>query len=166
MCEKFGMETTPNYDQSHLVLAAARVLAHKFEKPPTMEEIGELLGISHEVIGAIARALETRGIVNIRMTPFDTRVEVADHTALEELPREDSGAAMKEEVDAFLERSKEKQEKIDKLFGEDEYLKRKEEKQAGLEAQLKEFQKKKTIDPFAKTADGNGADDEDESEEE
>lgn len=165
MCEKFGMETTPNYDRSHLMVAAARVLAHKMEKPPTYEEIGELLGISHEVIGAIARALETRGIVKIRMTPFDTRVEVADHTALEELPRDDSGAAMKEEVDAFIERSKEKQESIDKLFGEEEYLKRKQEKQAGLEAQLKKFQKKKAIDPFAKPVDGNGADDEDESEE-
>ena len=165
MCEKFGMETTPDYDQSHLVVAAARVLAHKLEKPPTYEEIGELLGISHEVIGAIARALETRGIVKIRMTPFDTRVDVADHTALEELPRDDRGAAMKEEVDAFVERSKEKQESIDKLFGEEEFQKRKKEKQAGLEAQLKEFQKKKAIDPFAKPVDGNGADDEDESEE-
>ena len=166
MCEKFGMETTPDYDQSHLVVAAARVLAHKLEKPPTYEEIGELLGISHEVIGAIARALETRGIVKIRMTPFDTRVDVADHTALEELPRDDRGAAMKEEVDAFVERSKEKQESIDKLFGEEEFQKRKKEKQAGLEAQLKEFQKKKAIDPFAEPDDGNGADDEDESEEE
>ena len=165
MCEKFGMETTPDYDQSHLVVAAARVLAHKLEKPPTYEEIGELLGISHEVIGAIARALETRGIVKIRMTPFDTRVDVADHTALEELPRDDRGAAIKEEVDAFVERSKEKQESIDKLFGEEEFQKRKKEKQAGLEAQLKEFQKKKAIDPFAKPDDGNGADDEDESEE-
>ena len=127
MCEKFGMETTPNYDMSHLVVAAARVLAHKLEKPPTYEEIGELLGISHEVIGAIARALETRGIVKIRMTPFDTRVDVADHTALEELPRDDRGAAIKEEVDAFVERSKEKQESIDKLFGEEEFQKRKKE---------------------------------------
>lgn len=158
------METTPDYDKSHLVVAAARILVDKLEKPPTYEEIGELLGISHEVIGAIARALETRGIVKIRMTPFDTRVEVADHTALEELPRDDRGAAMKGEVDAFIERSKEKQEDIDKLFGEEEYLKRKKEKQAGLEAQLNEFQKKKAIDPFAKPVDGNGADDENESE--
>jgi len=165
MCEMFCMETTPNYDQSHLVVAAARVLAHKLEKPPTYEEIGTLLGISHEVIGAVARALETRGIVKIRMTPFDTRVDVADHTVLEELPRDNRGAAMKEEVDSFIERSKEKQEDIDKLFGEEEYLKRKKEKQAGLEAQLKEFQKKKAIDPFAKPVVGNGADDENESEE-
>lgn len=161
MCEKFGMEFTPNYDQSHLVVAAVRILAHKDEKPPTMEEIGELLGISHEVIGAVARALDSRGIVKIHMTPFDTRVEVADHAALEELPREDTGAAMKEEVSAFLERTKEKQEKIEKLFGEKEYKKRKKKKQTGLEAQLKEFQKKKEVDPFAKP--DAGAEEEDES---
>jgi len=144
------MEFTPNYDQSHLVVAATRVLAHRQEKPPTMEEIGELLEISHEVIGAVARALESRGIVKIHMTPFDTRVEVIDHTALEELPRDDSGAVMQEEVDAFLERSREKHEEIEQLFGEEEYEKRKKKKQAGLEAQLKEFQKKKVVDPFAK----------------
>jgi DNA-binding transcriptional regulator GbsR (MarR family) len=161
MCEKFGMEFTPNYDQSHLVVAAVRILAHKDEKSPTMEEIGELLGISHEVIGAVARALDSRGIVKINMTPFDTRVEVADHAALEELPREDTGAAMKEEVDAFLERTKDKQEKIEKLFGEEEYQKRKKKKQTGLEAQLNEFQKKKEVDPFAKP--DAGAEEEDES---
>ena len=144
------MEFTPNYDQSHLVVAAARVLSHKLEKPPTMEEIGELLEVSHEIIGAVARALESRGIVKIHKTPFDTRVEVTDHTLLEELPRDDSGADMKGEVEAFLERSREKHEKIEKLFGEEEYEKRKKKKQAGLEAQLKEFQKKKAVDPFAK----------------
>lgn len=158
------MEFTPNYDQGHLVVAAARVLSHKLEKPPTMEEIGELLKTSHEVIGAVARALESRGIVKIHKTPFDTRVEVTDHTLLEELPKDDSGADMKGEVEAFLERSKEKQEKIEKLFGEEEYEKRKKEKQAGLEAQLKEFQKKKAVDPFAKPVEG--AEGEEESEEE
>lgn len=156
------MEFTPNYDQGHLVVAAARVLIHLSNKPPTMEEIGELLKISHEVVGAVARALESRGIVKIHKTPFDTRVEVADHAALEELPRDDSGADMQGEVDAFLERAKARQEKIEKLFGEGEYQKKKKEKQAGLEAQLKEFQKKRAINPFAEPDEGE----EQESEEE
>jgi DNA-binding transcriptional regulator GbsR (MarR family) len=150
MCEKKGMEFTPNYDQGHLVVAAARVLEHLNSKPPTMEEIGGLLKISHEVIGAVARALESRGIVKIHKTPFDTRVEVIDHTGLEELPREDTGAAIQEEVEAFKQRSKEKQEEIEKLFGGD-FQKKKKEKQAELEAQLKDFQKKRAVDPFEKS---------------
>jgi len=159
------MEFTPNYDQGHLVVAAARVLAHNLEKPPTMEEIGGLLKISHEVVGAVARALESRGIVKIHKTPFDTRLEVTDHTLLEELPRDDSGADMKGEVEAFLERSKEKQEKMEKLFGEEEYQKRKQKKQADLEAQLREFQKKKAVDPFAKPDAGEEKEEEAEEEE-
>lgn len=146
------MEFTPNYDQGHLVVAASRVLAHLNAKPPTMEEIGELLKISHEVVGAVARALESRGIVKIHKTPFDTRVEVLDHMALEELPKEDTGAAMQEEVEAFRQRSKEKQEEMDKLFGGD-FQKKKKEKQAALESQLKDFQKKRSVDPFAKAED-------------
>ena len=159
MCEKKGMETAPNYQQSHLLVAAVRVLEHASEKPPTMEEIGGLLQISHEVVGVVARALERHGIVKIHKTPFDTRVEVADHTALEDLPREETGAAMKEELEEFRHRSEEKQAEIENLFGGGEHQKKKQEKQAGLDAQLKEWQKKRTLDPFAGSA---SADEDDE----
>ena len=156
-------ETTPDYHQGHLVVAATRVLEHRGEKPPTMEEIGQLLGISHEVVGAVARALAARGIVKIHMTPFDTRVEVADHTALEALPREGTGAAMQSEIEAFHRRQQEKQEKMEKLLGDGEYRKKKVEKHAGLDAQLKEWQKKRAIDPFAGSGQ-EGAGDEGEEE--
>ena len=146
-------EVTPDYHQGHLIVAATRVLEHRLDKPPTMEEIGELLGISHEVIGAVARALETRGIVNIHMTPFDTRVEVADHAGLEELPRDASDGAMQEELEAFRQRTREKQEKMDALLGDREFEKKKAEKHAGLDAELKQWQKKRAINPFADTSD-------------
>jgi hypothetical protein len=153
------MEFTPDYAHGHLVVAAVRILEHRNEKPPTMEEIGELIGISHEVVGAVARALQSRGIVKILETPFDTRIEVAEHLGLEELPRDHSGAAMKSEVDAFLERSRTKQEEIESLFKEGAYEQEKKEKFAGLDQKLKEFQKAKARDPFAATDDG-GAEEE------
>lgn len=149
MCEKEDMEATPSYDQGHLVVAAVRILEHRNEKPPTMEEIGELVGISHEVIGVVARALQGRGIVKILATPFDTRVEIADYLKLEELPREQMSAAMKSEVDAFLARSRSKKKEIESLFKSGVLEKEKKEKFAGLDQQLKDFQSKKTGDPFA-----------------
>ncbi len=152
MCEKKDMEITPNYQQGHLVVAAARILEHANEKPPTMEEIGVLLHISHEVVGVVARALESHGIVKIHKTPFDTRVEVADHTLLEDLPREDTGAAMREELVEFQQRSEEKQAEIDKLFSDGEYQKKQQEKHVGLDKQLKEWQQKRAINPFDGTA--------------
>jgi len=152
-------EITPDYTQGHLVVAAIRVLEHRGGKPPTMEEVGQLLGISHEVVGAVARALAARGIVKIHMTPFDTRVEAADHTALEELPREGTGAAMQSELDAFQKRRQEKQEKMEQLLGGG-YQKKKAEKHAGLDAQLKEWQKKRAVNPFASggAAESDGSD--------
>jgi len=133
------------------VVAAVRILGHTSEKPPTMEEIGALLHISHEVVGVVARGLESKGIVKIHKTPFDTRVDVADHTLLEDLPRDESGAAMTEELEEFRQRIEEKQAKIDKLFG-GEYQQQKQEKHAGLDSQLKEWQQKRAINPFAGAA--------------
>ena len=143
------MESSPNYHQGHLVVAAVRVLGHTSEKPPTMEEIGKLLHISSEIVGVVARGLANKGIVKIHTTPFDTRVDVADHTLLEDLPRDDSGAAMTEELEEFRKRIEEKQAKIDKLFGDAEYQQQKQEKHAGLDAQLKEWQQKRAVNPFA-----------------
>jgi hypothetical protein len=145
------MEKAPDYTQGHLLVAAVRVLEHREGKPPTYEEIGALLGISHEVIGAYARALRDLGIVRILETPFDTRVEVADHPKLEELPREARTAAMKGEVDAFLERTRTKHEKVEDLFKGGKFKEEQKKKFAGLDEQLKGFHKKKVRDPFAKT---------------
>jgi hypothetical protein len=139
MCFIEGMEATPSYDQGHLVVAAVRVLEHRNEKPPTMEEIGELLGLSHEVIGAFARALQSH----------DTRVEIAQFEKLEDLPREHTGAAMKSDVDAFLERSRSKKKEIDELFESGDFEKKQQEKFASLDEQLKSFQERKVVDPFA-----------------
>ena len=150
-------EPTPDYAQGHLVIAAVRILEHRNGKPPTYEEIGGLLGISHEVVGAVARALKSHGAVKILETPFDTRLELDDHTLLENLPKERATPAMKGEVDAFLERTRSKQEDIESLFKSGEYEKKKKEKFAGLDQQLKDFKKKKVRDPFA----SSGSDEED-----
>jgi len=158
------MEKTPDYAQGHLLVAAVRVLEHREGKPPTYEEIGGLLGISHEVVGAYARALRDQGIIKILETPFDTRVEVADYLKLEELPREARTAAMKGEVDAFLERTRTKQEKVEDLFKGGKFKEEQKKKFAGLEEQLKGFQKKKVRDPFAKSEPPPGEADPEEAE--
>ena len=161
MCDISSMEATPSYDEGHLVVAAVRVLEHRNEKPPTMEEIGELLGISHEVIGAYARALQSHQIVKILETPFETLVEIAEYEKLEDLPREHVGSAMKSDVDAFLERSRSKKEDIDELFKSGEFEKEKKEKFADLDEQLKSFKDKKVVDPFS-SPDDEGSEDEEE----
>ncbi len=145
------MEHTPSYSQGHLLVAAVRVLEHRLAKPPTYEEIGELLGISHEVVGALARSLEGAGIVKVLKTPFDTRVEIKDHVALEDLPKEEKGAAMKGEVEAFLEKARGRQEALESQLASGEFQEEKKQKFADLESQLKDFQTRKVKDPFARS---------------
>ena len=137
-------------------MAAVRVLEHRLARPPTYEEIGDLLGISHEIVGQLARSLESRGILSLMKTPFDVKVEIRDHTALEDLPQETAGAAMKGEVEEFLKKARGRQEDLEKKLAGAAFQKDQKKKFEDLEAQLKEFQKQKVRDPFSKPGKDTG----------
>jgi hypothetical protein len=134
-----AMPSNPTYEQGHLLVAAVRVLLHKEGRAPTVEEVAGLIEDSPEVVRVHLRWLEERGIVHIVTNPFETRVEIADHGALEGLPREGSGPQMEEEVQEFKERFKSKQEKIGKLFSTDDMARRSDERKKKLEEDLRRF---------------------------
>ena len=52
------MDSKPSQQQAHLMVAAVRVLAHKHARPPSVDEIAELLEASREVTGHQVRVLE------------------------------------------------------------------------------------------------------------
>ena len=133
------MESSMPRGQAHIVVAAVRVLAHKYGRPAAIEEIAELLGWSKELTGHLVRALEARGIVRTIKSPFDIRVEVEDHLKIEELPVEDQGPGLKDEVEEFHERFKKKQEQLQNLFDAGEHEKKKKERLAGLDRELEKF---------------------------
>jgi DNA-binding transcriptional regulator GbsR (MarR family) len=138
----------PPRAQAHLIVGAVRVLAHKTGRPPSIEEVAELLGWSRELTGHLARGLEAHGIVQLLKSPFDVRLEIADHLAVEKLPVEDAGPGLKDEVDAFHEEFKKRQEELQNLFDSGEAEKRKKERLQGLEDELKGFKAPKRFDPF------------------
>lgn len=142
------MEIGPVYDLGHLVVAAVRVLAHRESRPPTPEAIGDLLGFSPEFTGQIIRGLEERGIVKTVKSAYDLRVEIVDHVGLEELPKAEKGPGMEAEIEEFEKRFKEKQEKLESLFGSDALGKKKKKQMRSMEDELKEFQKRRSQSPF------------------
>ena len=148
------MEQVPSQPQAHLVVAAVRVLAHKHGRPPSVEEIAELLGLSKELGGHLVRALEARGIVQIIKSPFDLRVELRDHLKIEELPLEDTGPGLKDEVEEFHKRFKKKQEQLQNLFDSGALEERKKQRLAGLDEELKSF--KRRPNPFGDEPDPSG----------
>lgn len=77
------------YTEAHLFVAAVRILQHRQHSPPAVEEVGEMLGISVELAHAIRRRLTDLGIIQSLTDPFTTKVSVADHLAIEKLPKEE-----------------------------------------------------------------------------
>jgi DNA-binding MarR family transcriptional regulator len=136
------MDIKASYEEGHLAVAAIRVLLQQHEgRPPTEDEIADLLKISREWVGVLVRGLEKAGVVRTLTGPFETRVEIQDHRKLEDLPHEDSTAGVDEELKEFSERKRKEEEKLQKLFGGD-ILKKQDEKMNEIADQLKGFKPK------------------------
>ncbi|MCK4546244.1 MAG: hypothetical protein KAW17_02275 [Candidatus Eisenbacteria sp.] len=140
------MPSEAAYELGHLVVSAIRVISHRESRPPTLKQIGDLLGFAPEFVGLIIRGLEEKNIVKTVISAFDNRIEIQDHVGLEELPREAKGPGMDAEIEDFEKRFREKQERLENLFGSDDLEEEKGKKMEGMEDELKSFQRKKKID--------------------
>ena len=107
-----------NRDLGHLIVAAVRVLSHRHSRPPSCEEVAELVDKSPESTRVAIRHLVELGALREVTDAYDSRLEVADHLKLEELDV-GGGPAMKEEMKSFSARQREKQEGLKKQFAED-----------------------------------------------
>jgi hypothetical protein len=141
--------------QAHLLVAAVRILAHKTGRPPAVEELADLLGWSREFCGHLCRGLEAQGILMALKSPFDVRFEVGDHTQIETLPIDESGPKLKDEVEAFHEQFKKRQEDLQNLFDSGETEARKKKRLEGLENELRGFKAPRRFDPFGGPAKGD-----------
>ncbi|UCE02300.1 MAG: hypothetical protein JSW67_13780 [Candidatus Latescibacterota bacterium] len=140
--------TAPSRSQAHLLVAAIRVLEHQLQRPPSVAEIGEMLQFSKEYTGHLVRALEPHGIVHAITGPFEQRVEIRDHTKIEELPAEEQGPGFKDEVDEFHRQFEEKQKKLQNLFDTDELQQRQRKRFQGLDEELRQFKTPRHSNPF------------------
>ncbi len=137
------MQPTITYDLGHAHVAAIRVLIHRLSRPPTVEEIAEVLGSKPELTNHRLRQLEELGIVTRVENPFNVHFSVRDHLALEKLPVESSTAGLADAVQEFQKRQEKKSEEFVKMFEELNPDREKKEKYSKLEDELRSFQKKK-----------------------
>ena len=137
------MEVKAGYEEGHLVVAAVRVLSHQHSgKPPTVKEISKLLQISFEWCGVLVAALERAGVIQCLTGPFETRIEILDHTGLEDLPRGDSASTVDEELREFSAKKEEEEEKLMGLFASGDALKKQQDKMGKMAEHLKRFKPK------------------------
>jgi hypothetical protein len=137
------MDITITYDLGHAHVAAVRVLAHRTGRPPTIEEVAELLGSQVEITNHRLRALERAGIVTVVENPFEAHVSIADHLALEKLPAETDETALSGEVEEFKKRQAEQAEGMVKLFESGEGEQEKKDRHQEIAKDLKGFKPKK-----------------------
>lgn len=137
------MAFTPTYQESHLVVAAVRILEHTTGKSPDPDAIADLAGLGREKVHVLVHELANRKILRVLQTPFDVRVDVVDPKPLEELPMEDTGPGVSEELAEFSERSKEKKREMERMLRGGEAEKRRKERVAKLEEHFKSFKPKK-----------------------
>ncbi len=138
------MDVKATYEEGHLLVAAVRILKHRHQgRPPTVEEAAVTAGLSKEWAGVLAGALEREGILVALKGPFETRLDVGDHLALEKLPRGQAGPGVDEELKEFSARKRREEETLRNLFATGDALRKQEKKLDRLADDLKKFKSKK-----------------------
>lgn len=137
------MEIRISREEGHAHVAAVRVLQYRLRRPPTPQEIAEILGSRLELTMHRLRALKELGIVVLVENPFETHVSVGDHLALDELPEDVSESGLADAVEDFKKRQSEKADAMVRLFEETDEAAEKRKANADRAEELKKFQPKK-----------------------
>ena len=103
------------YEQGHLFVAALRLFLHQNNRPPSVREIGEMIGMSVEMGNYLCNRLAQLGVVDVVEAVFEEKVTLKNHLLLEELPHEEKASTFEDEIQKFKEDSEKKQEEIKKI---------------------------------------------------
>lgn len=142
------MALKPSYEDGHLVVAAIRVLSHKSDKPPTPEEIAQILSLPVDFVRNLVIALGGEGILHVIENPFEIRAEIGDYLKLEDLPRTSEKPTIKDELEDFVRRKQKQVEDTEKMLSLEEMERRKKEKLSRLEEEMKKMKDKGITPPF------------------
>jgi len=131
------MQHTDLYSNSHLIVAAIRVLEHQKASPPSVENVCATLSCSLEQGNLLCARLNDMGVIEIVTGAFGTRLFVRDHLKLEEIPKDEKTSSLEEAVQRFQNSRKEISSKIESIKAAQA------EKQKNLFAELERRLKKK-----------------------
>jgi hypothetical protein len=137
------MEFIPGYEETHLLVAAVRVLWHRDGKSPTPDEVAEFLRLSPEKVHILVHGLRKRGILKALEGPFDLRLDPGDPAGIETLPRGESGPSIQGELAEFHTQLAEKKKEMERMFQGGEADRRRKERVARLEAEFTKFKPKR-----------------------
>jgi hypothetical protein len=136
------MEIRPSYEESHLLVAAIRILVHRDGRSPTPEEVAGFLEFSTEKVFVLVHELRKMNVLKVLESPFELRLDIGDPVPLETLPRGETGPSIEGELAEFHSREQEKKQEMDRMFRGGEADRRRKERVAKLEQEFLKFKPK------------------------
>ena len=94
-------DTISLYENAHLFVAAVRLLTHKDQTPPDIDQVCDMLDLSQERGGFICRRLEELGALEVVKGAYGLRLFVRDHLKIEEIPQEEAPDKLQDELSKF-----------------------------------------------------------------
>ncbi|QTA81722.1 Uncharacterized protein dnl_40680 [Desulfonema limicola] len=134
---KLIMKAKDFYTQTHLVVAAIRIYSYQNSEAPSVEAICKTLSIATEQGHLVCKKLDEMEIIEMVKGPYGSRLFIKDHLKIEEIPKDDPGTSIKDELERFQNTQKDFKQKIE------EFKAKKDEEQKNLFAQIEERLKKK-----------------------
>lgn len=131
--EKFSL-----YESAHLFVAAVRLLAHKDQSPPDIDQVCDMLHLSQERGGFICRRLEDIGALEAVKSAYGLRLFVCDHLKIEDIPKGGVPDRLQDELHKFQAAQKDVASRIKTMQAEQKEKKKSlfEEIEKKLKAQI------------------------------
>ncbi len=135
------MKPNDLYTTAHLFVAAVRLLDYRDGAPPALETVCRMLDYSDEKGSYLLNRLKEQGIVSKVKSGFNDRIVVADHLAIEELPRETEESRLEQELKKFKKGKDVMKEKVASIKAQQDQ--KKQDLFAEIEKKLKKKMDKK-----------------------
>jgi len=129
------------YTNAHLFVAGIRVCENRDSAQPSIEAVCQLLALSLEQGNFVCKKLIEYGVIEMVEGAFGTRLFIKDHLKIEEIPQEEKGSDLEEEVKKFKDSKKEFAQKIESIQAAQ--AEKKKSLFADVEKKLKEQMEKK-----------------------
>ncbi len=129
------------YRESHLFVAAIRVLNHQRGFPPSVEDVCSALNFSAELGHSISRNLKKLNIIEIFEDPFTTKLAVANHIEIEKISsKHKKENTLAKELEKFHAEKKSNDKKVETIQAE--LAKKKKNMLADIDAKFKKEMEK------------------------
>ena len=123
------------YSSAHLIASAVRILEHRNGRPPSIEEVCDILSFTSEQSYIYLNKLSDLGVIEVVEGNFGTRLFLRDHLKIEEIPKDSKESGLGDAIKEFQDSRKKMSDKIASIQADQ--AKKKKDLFAELENQLK-----------------------------